>query len=217
MHFTHNLIPFQQLEEIYIEGKRHYKTPQGNIYQSVTTLLSKIKDPGLDEWKQKVGEEEATFIKNIMARRGENLHQICENYLNNNPNPSKGFMPDVVGMFRKLAPHVSKINNIRAIEAQLYSDELRLAGRTDVIGDYEFQRAIVDFKTNNSEIDENSVKIHKYFLQCAFYSLMFTERTNLPVNMGVLLNVSNDYGVTVLKRSLLEYFPIARKLAKKRV
>ena len=54
---------YHKLEQINEAGKRVYKTPQGDKIPSVTTILSKTKDmTHLNEWKQRVGEQEAQRI-----------------------------------------------------------------------------------------------------------------------------------------------------------
>ena len=45
-----------------IDGKRVYVTPNGNVYPSITSILSLQSKPGLDEWKEKVGHAEASKI-----------------------------------------------------------------------------------------------------------------------------------------------------------
>ena len=66
-----------------IDGKRVYVTPNGNVYPSITSILALQEKPGLDEWKAKVGQEEATKIMKESAALGTKVHDLCERYLYN--------------------------------------------------------------------------------------------------------------------------------------
>ena len=212
--FRHDFVNLPNLSEWYAaDGRRHYRTPEGNLYPSITTVLSLAGREKLKEWQDQVGMEEAKRISAIMAKRGSNLHNICENYLHNETNPTQGHMPDVQYMFRQIRSHVDKIDNIKSIEGQLYSDRLRVAGRCDVIASFMGRNAIIDFKTTNSEvefdpnetIDIHDNKIQKYFLQCYGYREMFKERTNIHIDYGVLIIASMDYGARVFVSKLDKY------------
>ena len=46
---------------------------------------------------------------------------------------------------------MNKIDNIRALEATMYSDHLRLAGQADCIAEYDGRLSIIDFKTSKKK------------------------------------------------------------------
>ena len=71
------------LETETINGKRFYKTPEGLLYPSVTTITSQHGKDKIIEWRKRVGEEEANRISTKASNRGAKVHKICENYLNN--------------------------------------------------------------------------------------------------------------------------------------
>jgi genome maintenance exonuclease 1 len=62
---------------------RLYKTPSGEKYPSVTTILSSYGKKELFEWRERVGAEEANRIAAKASRRGTALHTVCEKYLLN--------------------------------------------------------------------------------------------------------------------------------------
>jgi hypothetical protein len=198
--FTHNPVKLPDIQEVQIAGKRHYRVESIWYYPSITTVLSAIKNPALDAWKQRVGEEEATRIAAVSARRGQNVHDVAQNYLMNKAFPTKGQMPDIVAMFNQARPYLDRIDNIRVIEGALYSHELKVAGRTDTVGDFDAIRSIIDHKTNRSEIRDDTVA--KYFLQLSAYAIMYEELYGEKVENGVLIFQSNDFGVNVFKESL---------------
>ena len=83
----------------------------------------------------------------------------------------------------ELRPRV--IDNAKVIEGSLWSDELRVAGRTDLIADFEGKLAVIDYKTSRSKKDWEMC--HKYFMQGAFYAHAFQERTGIPINNIVII------------------------------
>lgn len=60
-------------------GTRLYKTPEGHLVPSVTTILSRTKDnAGLKNWENRVGKEEAERIRNEAAAVGTSMHLTLE-------------------------------------------------------------------------------------------------------------------------------------------
>ena len=46
----------------YHDGKRFYVTPEGERYQSITTILSELTKADIQKWRARVGEKEANRI-----------------------------------------------------------------------------------------------------------------------------------------------------------
>jgi len=155
-------------------GTRYYVTPQGNRYPSVTTILSEWKKKELAKWRERVGNEEADRIKNFAAKRGTQFHTLCETYL------SGGYVEDNIGgMFNQFKPLLGRIKNIQCMEQHLYSDELRVAGQVDCVGEFDNCISIIDFKTSSKPKQEKH--IWDYFMQASAYSYMFEDRTGIPI------------------------------------
>ena len=57
---------YQELKTKNIDGKRHYVTPNGN-YPSVTTVTSLAIKDGIKAWRERVGEQEANKISNLVC------------------------------------------------------------------------------------------------------------------------------------------------------
>ena len=72
-----------RLQQINENGIRHYMTPEGNKYPSITTVLSEYSRKGIYEWRQRVGDEAANRISGKASTRGTKLHKACEDYINN--------------------------------------------------------------------------------------------------------------------------------------
>ena len=66
-----------------INGKRFYVTPEGKKYPSITTVLSGRSKEGINRWRKSVGDDVANQIMRTAAKRGTAVHQLVEDYLNN--------------------------------------------------------------------------------------------------------------------------------------
>jgi hypothetical protein len=183
-----------ELESVTTESGRTYKTPSGNIYPSITTVLSSYNKKALFEWRQRVGEEEANRVSRKASNRGTKLHNTVEKYLLNEMSPLQmhTIMPDTKELFLKLKPLLdSNVNNIYGIEQPLFSDKLRLAGRCDCIGEWNGKVSIIDWKTANYTKEKG--QIANYFMQATAYAEMFGERTGIEINQIVIaIAVENE-------------------------
>ena len=195
------------LETETINGKRFYKTPEGLLYPSVTTITSQHGKDKILEWRKRVGEEEANRISTKASNRGTKVHKICENYLNNeedyartNPAHIHKTMPDTIAMFKSLQPLLDEhVNNIHALEIPLYSHHLRVAGRVDCIAEYDGKLSIIDFKTSGKLKEESWIK--GYFMQCSAYAVMYEERTGIPVSqIVIMIAVESEHPQVFIKK-----------------
>lgn len=182
---------YEEINRTEVDGKRHYVTPEGNVYPSVTTALAPLSSAGIAKWKKRVGEEEAKRVGYRACERGTKVHSIIERYLDNNPTYSTGFFPDVKFTFYEIKPLIERIDNIRLQERGLYSDHLKLAGTPDCIGEFDGKLSVIDFKT--SKKPKKKKWIESYFLQETAYAIMFEERTGIPVeNLVTLIAVDGN-------------------------
>lgn len=198
MRFTHKLLDSTTLERVEVDGKRFYKVPNGGLYQSVTTALGAINAKAIQEWRKRVGAEEAQKISTRASTRGTYVHAICENYLGNveeylkRDGGKKSFMPTHIEMFNQIKPYLDQhVDEVYGIETRMYSDELQLAGTCDCICRMHGIPAIVDFKTSSKPKEKD--KITNYFLQGAAYSIMVKERYGKYIsNIGILIATEHD-------------------------
>lgn len=187
MQFNHNITSIPLAVQTEINGVRYYQTPQGKLYPSITTVLSKTSDmSGLDEWRERVGNDVAEQIMREAQIHGTMTHKLCEDYLNNKES-EEDFADIPKSHFERLKPYLHKMNNIRGIELPLYSDELEIAGTCDCIAEYNGDLSIIDFKTSKSRLVEHYDKVQKYFMQATAYSLMWKERTGTEIDQIVII------------------------------
>lgn len=187
-------------------------TPSGRFYfnkyvryPSITTVLGAFGKEHLQAWRERVGDDEANKISRRASTRGDKLHGLLEAYIKGEQNFLQGVMPDTVqsvrDMQRVLDAHV---DNIHYVECQLRSNQLGVAGRTDVIGEYDQVLSVIDYKT--SIYDKKEEWIEHYFEQAAFYALSYLEMVGIPINQIVII-VQPDHGcgAQVLIRNPADY------------
>ena len=146
----------------------------------------------IHQWRARVGDEEANRISSQAATRGTRIHQLCEDYLNNDDiDPSKYSFNDAAN-FKELKPELdNNIDNIHLQEERLYSDYLKIAGTVDCVAEWKGKLSIVDFKTARKA--KNRDYILNYFCQATAYAIMYEERFNIPVSrIVILISVDNE-------------------------
>lgn len=166
---------------------------EGKYYPSVTTVLSKMSDDdGLQQWRDRVGEEEANKITKQSTDRGTELHLMIEKYLQGEE--YKPRYPFVKFMFPTIKPYLDRITDVKCQEYPLYSHKLKLAGTVDCVGSYEGLPSIIDFKNSNQ--NKTKEDIWNYFTQTTLYSVMFKERFGLTYpNLVVIMATEKMKGL----------------------
>jgi len=208
--YNHESVELQPITATNTDGIRLYETPEGNKYPSITTVLSVRNKKGLNEWRKRVGNDVANHISRTAANRGTKVHHMCEDYLNNMQfnfpmeweKHRKHFLPYC--LFQQLRDNVlTNIDNIYALEAGLYSDKYKVAGRVDCIAEYNGVPSIIDFKTSTKErIDKYN---ESYYIQGSAYAEMFGERTGTEISQVVILVVTEDGTVQEFKKDKRPY------------
>ena len=202
-----NFIHMKELDDIdcperkTLDGKRVYVTPLGDVYPSITSILGSQPKPGIDEWKKKVGEEEATKIIEESTKIGTGVHDLCEKYLYNMPLHCED--EEIISVFNRLRFLLGNINNIYGLEIPLYSNVLKIAGTADCVAEYNGVLSVIDFKTSRKIKREDWIE--DYFIQAFFYSAAFFEMTGaLPEQIVILIAVRDSFEVQVFKKPFNE-------------
>ena len=136
---------------------------------SVTSILQATKSEedkaSLENWKQRVGHKEANKIKNEASNRGTSMHSYIEDFLRGRINES---FFESNEQYKNMAKEIiekgikGKLEEIYGMETTLHYPE-RYAGTADLVGIYQGQETIIDFKQANKpkKVDY----IQDYFLQ----------------------------------------------------
>jgi genome maintenance exonuclease 1 len=144
-----------------------------------------MKKQSILEWRKAVGEEEANRVSRAASGRGNRVHNLAEKYLKNEPIQWMKEMPDSAAMFRSLIPHMQRINNIHYIEQALWSEKIGMAGRVDLIAEWDGVLSVIDFKT--SKKIKTREDIPEYFAQCVSYAGMYEEHVGEPIDQIVIV------------------------------
>ena len=208
MKFEHNPRCFPlDSEAKMVDGKRVYATPNGEYYPSITTVIGNNakKQAGLAKWRKRVGKEKAAAISSRSASRGTKFHSITEDYLNNELDIKKyKDSPLPVVMFEQTKKTFDRIGNIYLQEAFLYSKHLEVAGRVDLVAEFDGELSSIDFKT--SAEPKREAYLYDYFIQETAYACCFQELYSLTVKQLVTI-VACENGETqvVIKPPKKEY------------
>ena len=203
--FEHDPIVIDELDVVEENGRRLYVTPSGQKYPSITTVLSILNKKSIQQWRERVGEEEANRISTRASSRGTRIHKMCEDYLNNVLHESI----DKYGYWDRLMFDSMRIifdeliGKVRVQEASLYSDFMRVAGRVDCIAEFGGKLSVIDFKTAAKPKEERY--IDNYFMQTAGYAVMFEERTGIPISRLVVIIGVEDHGTQVFVKKRDDY------------
>lgn len=171
------------------ESGRVYYTPDGKVYPSITTVLGHRDKDSLNEWKKRVGEQEAARVGRFAANRGTIVHDTMERYIKGEDIDVKDLMTIYRPSYLKLKKVVDeRLTDVYAQEQALYSHHLKVAGKTDLIGRFDGVRSVVDFKTSKKV--KKKEWISNYFIQETAYSIMWEERTGMAVpNLVIIMDV----------------------------
>jgi genome maintenance exonuclease 1 len=173
-----------------INGGRHYDINNTKL-PSVTTILQATQSPEkiaiLAKWKQKVGEKKAESIKNEAGNRGTIMHRIIEGYITGEGHADLSDMGQAAGLMGQTIFKEGlkgRMDEVWGSEITLYYPDL-YAGATDLVGIYEGQEAIIDFKQSNKP--KKREWIEDYFTQMAAYAMAHNHVYDTKIQSGVIL------------------------------
>ena len=134
----------------------------------------------------------AARISKIATDRGTWIHDIAEKHFNGEDVSEvlRNAPSDVRQMSKDLITTVaSGVEEIWGQEQVLWSNKLKYAGRTDMVGIWKGKPTIIDFKTSRKL--KKKQWIEDYFMQATFYSMAFFELTNYPIkDIAILISVN---------------------------
>ena len=177
-----------------VTRKRVYLTPDGEKLPSVTTILGATKDmTHLNEWKKRVGEENAKRITTEAAGVGTAMHNNLERFLigeqrqpGNNPvHVQANKMANVI-----IENGLRDVDEVWAMEQALYFPGL-YSGTTDLCGVYKGNPAIIDYKQTNKPKKEEWVEDYK--MQLVAYALAHNEVYGTDIKHGIVFMCSRDF------------------------
>ena len=177
-----------------IEGKRHYEIT-GKKLPTVTTILSATKSQeaidSINRWKARVGEDQATRVKDQAASRGTNMHYHLEKYILGEGHKDLTDEGQVAGDMAQVIidKGLVDLSEIWGSEVTLYYPGL-YAGATDLVGVYDYEDSIIDFKQSNKP--KRKEWIEDYFMQLGAYAMAHNQVYNTEITQGVVLMCTPD-------------------------
>lgn len=229
-----NTVKINNITQITLEdGSRNYICTENKEYISVTTLLSKYENrANLNAWMSRVGEEEATRIRDTTAARGTEAHLHIENFY--------GFDTSIIEEYNSHAKTAiegfySKVKPVSLEEVVFYehSSGAKIAGRYDQLvtlpsntfrykDSEDYVRAgniIVDLKTKDKQPRLDRVDyIFRNLLQIATYAYILNlsgeqEVTGACICYAVVLKTKSLCRLIYLnKDDVLFYWDCVKKL-----
>ena len=163
---------------------------------SVTSILQATKTEedkaSLELWKERVGHKEANKIKNEASSRGTSMHSYIEDFLRGRINES---FFESNEQYKNMAKEIidkginGKLEEIYGMETTLHYPE-KYAGTADLVGIYQGQETIIDFKQANKP--KKTDYIQDYFLQLGAYTLAHNVFYKTSITSGVILLCTVD-------------------------
>ena len=177
-----------------IGGKRHYDVGEEKL-PSVTTILSATqsdeKKKSLADWRARMGPEFADRVRDISAMRGTAMHRYLEAYIDGSGHKDlTSIGKEAEPMARRIIESgLGELDEVWGQEVTLYYPGL-YAGATDIVGVYEGQPAIIDFKQPNKP--KKREWISDYFCQLGAYCMAHNYVYGTKIQKGVILMCSKD-------------------------
>ena len=171
------------------DGLRIYEIGEEKL-PSVTTILqatqSQEKIDSLKRWQERIGKEQAESSKRQAASRGSNMHLHLEKHL-----IGEGHMD--LTEEGKLAKSMADviINQGLPDLSEIWGSEVTLhypklyAGQTDLVGTYDYEDSIVDFKQSNKP--KRKEWIEDYFMQLGAYAMAHNTVYGTSITQGIIL------------------------------
>jgi len=214
-----NIYTYPELKRQESDKGRFYLDSNNHPIPSVTTVLNKTsnKKDSIQQWRNRVGEEEANRIIKQSTDIGTMVHEALELYLNEQE--WRNFSDNQDGVLAErmtekfIKSGLNSITEVWGLEVGLILDGL-YAGTADCVGKINGVPSLIDFKTARKM--KKREWIEDYFLQCCAYANAHNVMFNTDINQIVILMIDRDL---IFKEFIVKptEFNILTKLWKKRL
>jgi genome maintenance exonuclease 1 len=214
-----NIYTYPELKRQESDEGRFYLDSKNNPVPSVTTVLNKTsnKKESIQQWRNRVGEEEANRIIKQSTDIGTMVHKALELCLNEQE--WRNFSDNQDGVLAErmtekfIESGLNSITEVWGLEVGLILDGL-YAGTADCVGKINGVPSLIDFKTARKM--KKREWIEDYFLQCCAYANAHNVMFNTDINQIVILMIDRDL---IFKEFIVQptEFNILTKLWKKRL
>ena len=186
-----NKYNYHQGTRITDHGTRVYNIA-GYKLPSVTTILAQTKDKTyLNDWRNKIGNEEAERIFNLSSKRGTAMHKFLEKHIQ-----GTGYedLTDIGVQAKPMAQKIievgfTPIEHYFGCEVMLHYPGL-YAGSTDLVCEHNGLETIADFKQSNKPKREEWIDDYK--LQIAAYAMAHDYVYGSQIRQGIIMVCTPD-------------------------
>ena len=186
-----NKYNYHQGTQITDHGTRVYNIA-GYKLPSVTTILAQTKDKTyLNDWRNKIGHEEAERIFNLSSKRGTAMHKFLEKHIQ-----GTGYedLTDIGVQAKPMAQKIievgfTPIEHYFGCEVMLHYPGL-YAGSTDLVCEHNGLETIADFKQSNKPKREEWIDDYK--LQIAAYAMAHDYVYGSQIRQGIIMVCTPD-------------------------
>ena len=214
-----NIYTYPELKRQDSEEGRFYLDSKNLPVPSVTTVLNKTsnKKDSIQQWRNRVGEDEANRIIKQSTDIGTMVHEALESYLNEQE--WRNFSDNQDGVLAErmsekfIKSGLGSITEVWGLEVGLILDGL-YASTADCVGKINGVPSLIDFKTARKM--KKREWIGDYFLQCCAYANAHNVMFNTEINQIVILMIDRNL---IFKEFIVKptEFNILTKLWKKRL
>jgi genome maintenance exonuclease 1 len=190
-----NIYKYPELKRVDKEAGRHYVDSNNNPVPSVTTVLSNTsnKKDSIEQWRKRVGEEEANRITKKSTDIGSMVHEALELFLNGrdwdnfSEDPNDLIAKKITTKF--INTGLNSITEVWGLEIGLILEGL-YAGTADCVGKINGVPSIIDFKTSRKM--KRREWIEDYFLQGCAYANAHNVMFGTEIQQVVILMVDRE-------------------------
>ena len=190
-----NIYTYPELKRQESDEGRFYLDSKNHPVPSVTTVLNKTsnKEDSIQQWRNRVGEEEANRIIKQSTDIGTMVHEALELYLNEQE--WRNFSDNEDGVLAErmtekfIESGLNSITEVWGLEVGLILDGL-YAGTADCVGKINGVPSLIDFKTARKM--KKREWIEDYFLQCCAYANAHNVMFDTDINQIVILMIDRN-------------------------
>ena len=190
-----NIYTYPELKRQESDEGRFYLDSKNHPVPSVTTVLNKTsnKEDSIQQWRNRVGEEEANRIIKQSTDIGTMVHEALELYLNEQE--WRNFSDNQDGVLAErmtekfIESGLNSITEVWGLEVGLILDGL-YAGTADCVGKINGVPSLIDFKTARKM--KKREWIEDYFLQCCAYANAHNVMFDTDINQIVILMIDRN-------------------------
>ena len=178
--------------------KEKYVWPEERLLSPSRVLNATSDKSFLEKWRKRIGDEEADRIVAHSIAVGKSMHKYLEGKIKNekgdvlyNFNPNKKLATKLAKLIIRKGLK-DKLQEVWGVEAHVHFGNY-YRGIADLIGIYEDEPCIVDFKQKRKSQLESYDSIKNYFTQMAAYGMAHNRMCKTKIRKGVVLIATHDY------------------------